>query len=102
MSLIQTEQEILVNTRAGGVYIPPARLRQMQQKITDKSSPEYQRITWEALKKSINGLINKVSFFLKKNLRPFIVTTLDSLFKLFFPYCLGQYFKYQEHRFWNN
>ena len=41
-----------INTRAGGVYIPPARLKQLQQTITDKSSQEYQRITWEALKKS--------------------------------------------------
>ncbi|KAI8378278.1 MIF4G-domain-containing protein [Choanephora cucurbitarum] len=51
----------LSNTRAGGAYIPPHRLRQMQQSITDTSSEEYQRITWEALKKSINGLINKVN-----------------------------------------
>ena len=28
---------------------------------TDKSSKEYQRMTWEALKKSINGLVNKVN-----------------------------------------
>ncbi|CAJ0750174.1 10917_t:CDS:2, partial [Entrophospora sp. SA101] len=56
-----SDNKVLINTRAGGVYIPPARLRQLQQTITDKSSQEYQRITWEALKKSINGLINKVS-----------------------------------------
>ncbi|OAD04066.1 hypothetical protein MUCCIDRAFT_163581 [Mucor lusitanicus CBS 277.49] len=49
------------STRAGGAYIPPHRLRQMQQSIKDTSSEEYQRITWEALKKSINGLINKVN-----------------------------------------
>ena len=47
-------------TRTGGAYIPPARLRMMQQSITDKSSVAYQRLAWEALKKSINGLINKV------------------------------------------
>ena len=35
----------------------------MQQNITDKSSEPYQRLAWEALKKSINGLINKVSAF---------------------------------------
>ena len=45
----------------GGAYIPPARLRMMQAHITDKSSKEYQRIAWEALKKSINGLINKAN-----------------------------------------
>ncbi len=47
-------------TRTGGAYIPPAKLRMMQQNISDKSSVPYQRISWEALKKSINGLINKV------------------------------------------
>ena len=48
-------------TRAGGAYIPPHRMRQIQQSIKDTSSEAYQRITWEALKKSINGLINKVN-----------------------------------------
>ena len=32
----------------------------MKKNITDQSSPEYQRMTWDALRKSINGLINKV------------------------------------------
>uniref|UniRef100_S4RMW5 Pre-mRNA-splicing factor CWC22 homolog n=1 Tax=Petromyzon marinus TaxID=7757 RepID=S4RMW5_PETMA len=48
-------------TRSGGAYIPPARLRMMQEQIADKSSLAYQRMSWEALKKSINGLINKVN-----------------------------------------
>ncbi|KAG0297200.1 pre-mRNA-splicing factor cwc22, partial [Dissophora globulifera] len=52
---------MMTTTRTGGAYIPPGRLRLMQQQITDKSSAEYQRIAWEALKKSINGLINKVT-----------------------------------------
>lgn len=47
--------------KTGGAYIPPARLRQMQAKITDKSSEAYQKISWEALKKSIHGFINKVN-----------------------------------------
>lgn len=47
--------------RSGGTYIPPARLRALQSQITDKTSKEYQRMAWEALKKSINGLINKVN-----------------------------------------
>ena len=51
----------------GGAYIPPAKLRMMQSQIQDKSSVAYQRLAWEALKKSINGLINKVS--LSSNLR---------------------------------
>lgn len=48
-------------TRAGGAYIPPARLREMQKQITDKKSAEFQRMAWEALKKSIQGLINKTN-----------------------------------------
>jgi pre-mRNA-splicing factor CWC22 len=48
-------------TRAGGAYIPPARLRELQRSITDKTTPEFQRMAWEALKKSIQGLINKTN-----------------------------------------
>ncbi|RUS18450.1 armadillo-type protein [Endogone sp. FLAS-F59071] len=63
------EQEMLITkTRTGGAYIPPHRLRQLQQNVTNKSSEEYQRITWEALKKSINGLINKVNISNIKNI----------------------------------
>lgn len=49
------------NSRAGGVYIPPFKLARMQKNQDDKSSPEYQRQTWEALRKSLNGIINKVN-----------------------------------------
>ncbi|OQV17807.1 Pre-mRNA-splicing factor CWC22-like protein [Hypsibius exemplaris] len=55
------EENQLLTTKTGGAYIPPARLRMMQAAITDKSSIAYQRIAWEALKKSIHGLINKVN-----------------------------------------
>ncbi|KAI8427407.1 hypothetical protein MSG28_001957 [Choristoneura fumiferana] len=51
----------MLNTRTGGAYIPPARLRMMQAQITDKSSMAYQRLAWEALKKSIHGHINKIN-----------------------------------------
>ncbi|KAI0202213.1 hypothetical protein F4808DRAFT_82877 [Astrocystis sublimbata] len=57
----KAEYDKLLNMRSGGVYIPPARLRALQAQITDKTSKEYQRIAWDALKKSINGLINKVN-----------------------------------------
>ncbi|PIK40256.1 putative pre-mRNA-splicing factor CWC22-like [Apostichopus japonicus] len=33
----------------------------MQDQITDKTSVAYQRIAWEALKKSINGIVNKAN-----------------------------------------
>ena len=51
----------ILTTKTGGAYIPPAKLRLMQAQITDKSSEQFQRLAWEALKKSINGLINKVN-----------------------------------------
>jgi pre-mRNA-splicing factor CWC22 len=49
-------------TRAGGAYIPPAKLRLMQQQMAqNKSSEEYQRMDWELLKKHIHGRVNKVN-----------------------------------------
>nr|GME05498.1 pre-mRNA-splicing factor CWC22 homolog [Ipomoea batatas] len=47
--------------RSGGVYIPPFKLARMIKEIQDKSSFEYQRMTWDSLRKSINGLVNKVN-----------------------------------------
>lgn len=55
----KAEYERLLDARSGGVYVPPARLRALQAQFTDKGTKEYQRMAWEALKKSINGLINK-------------------------------------------
>ncbi|KAL9088042.1 MAG: hypothetical protein Q9165_006383 [Trypethelium subeluteriae] len=66
----KAEYEKLLNMRSGGTYIPPARLRAMQAQITDKTSKEYQRMAWEALKKSINGLINKVNISNIKHIVP--------------------------------
>ncbi|KAK1768619.1 hypothetical protein QBC33DRAFT_489990 [Phialemonium atrogriseum] len=57
----KAEYEKLLTMRSGGTYIPPARLRALQAQITDKTSKEYQRMAWDALKKSINGLINKIN-----------------------------------------
>lgn len=51
----------ILTSKTGGAYIPPAKLRMLQAEITDKSSSAYQRIAWEALKKSIHGFINKVN-----------------------------------------
>ncbi|RXW18185.1 hypothetical protein EST38_g7665, partial [Candolleomyces aberdarensis] len=51
------------NTRSGGVYMPPARLRALQEAAAakDKASPEYQRLSWDALRKSITGIVNRVN-----------------------------------------
>lgn len=69
----------------GGTYIPPARLAIMQrEELNDalrsgdatKASDAHQRVSWDALKKSLNGLINKVACF---------------------GLSLGEHCKYQEH-----
>ncbi|KAF8710691.1 MIF4G protein, partial [Rhizoctonia solani] len=52
----------LLNSRSGGVYVPPARLRALQAAAAeDKSSAEYQRLSWDALRKSITGIVNRVN-----------------------------------------
>ena len=66
----KAEYDRLLNMRSGGTYIPPARLRALQAQITDKTSKEYQRMAWEALKKSINGLINKINVSNIKHIVP--------------------------------
>ena len=56
--------------KSGGVYIPPFKLARMMKEVEDKSSLEYQRLTWDALRKSINGLVNKVNAANIKNIIP--------------------------------
>jgi pre-mRNA-splicing factor CWC22 len=48
---------------SGGAYIPPGKLKLLLREslARDKQSIEYQRLAWEALKKSIHGLVNKVN-----------------------------------------
>ncbi len=49
--------------KTGGIYIPPFRLQRMLKDIKnmDKNTPEYQKYMWEMLRKSINGIVNKVN-----------------------------------------
>ncbi|KAI5479563.1 cell cycle control protein, Cwf22 [Pseudohyphozyma bogoriensis] len=60
---LRDEMKKMANTRGGGAYIPPHRLRAMMADAEeqDQEGAEYQRLSWEALRKSINGLINKVN-----------------------------------------
>lgn len=61
----------LVGSRSGGVYMPPARLRALQEAASgDKSSPEYQRLSWDALRKSITGIVNRVNIANIKQIVP--------------------------------
>ena len=67
----QAEFKKLISTRSGGVYMPPARLRAMQAAAAeDKASPEYQRLSWDALRKSLTGIVNRVNVTNIKNIVP--------------------------------
>lgn len=65
-----SENNAMALGKTGGVYIPPFKLARMMKEVEDKSSVEYQRLTWDALRKSINGLVNKVNASNIKNIIP--------------------------------
>jgi len=51
--------------------MPPARLRALQEAAaSDKSSPEYQRLSWDALRKSLTGIVNRVNIANIKQIIP--------------------------------
>jgi pre-mRNA-splicing factor CWC22 len=52
-----------METRAkGGVYVPPFKQKRLDAAAgKDKGSELYQRLHWDALRKSIHGLVNKVA-----------------------------------------
>ena len=45
------------------MYIPPFKLKAMMEELKNKenSSLEHQKYMWEMLRKSINGIVNKVN-----------------------------------------
>lgn len=67
----KAEFQKLISTKSGGVYMPPARLRALQAAASeDKASPEYQRLSWDALRKSLTGIVNRVNITNIKNVVP--------------------------------
>ncbi|KLO19730.1 MIF4G-domain-containing protein [Schizopora paradoxa] len=67
----QAEFAKLLSSRSGGVYMPPARLRAMQAEAAkDRASAEYQRLSWDALRKSITGIVNRVNISNIKDIVP--------------------------------
>ena len=58
--------------RTGGIYIPPFKLAAMQKDMakTNKESEQYQKMKWEAMRKAINGLINKINVANIKDIVP--------------------------------
>ena len=58
----QAEFAKLTNSKSGGVYMPPARLRALREAAShDKASVEFQRLSWDALRKSLTGFVNRVN-----------------------------------------
>ncbi|KAL8042643.1 hypothetical protein ABFX02_09G066400 [Erythranthe guttata] len=53
--------------KSGGVYIPPFKSSRIMENIEED---QYQRLTWDALRKSINGLVNKVNAANIENIIP--------------------------------
>jgi len=67
----QAEFAKLLSSKSGGMYMPPARLRALQVAASeDKASPEYQRLSWDALRKSLTGIVNRVNVANIKNVVP--------------------------------
>lgn len=64
------ERKPVASGPAGGVYIPPFKLAAMMAEVEDQESPAYQRMAWDALRKSINGLVNKVNISNIKHILP--------------------------------
>ena len=58
----QAEFAKLLNTCSGGMYIPPSHLQAVQEAASlDKTSVKYQQLSWDALCKSIAGIVNRVN-----------------------------------------
>ena len=52
----------LAVSKSGRVYMPPARLRALQAQVgQDKMLPEYWHLLWDALRKSITRIVNRVN-----------------------------------------
>ena len=55
-------KDMVAKFRAGGVYIPPHKMRKIQEELAkEQDGIDFQKIKWEALRKSLNGLVNKVN-----------------------------------------
>ncbi|VDM46559.1 unnamed protein product [Toxocara canis] len=61
MQKVKKEPLDILRTRTGGAYLPPAKLKMLQEQISDKNSEQYQRMNWERLKKKIHGQVNKAN-----------------------------------------
>ena len=60
---VKEQKGAMMPAKAGGVYIPPFKLKKMIQdlKNSEENTEEHQKYHWEQLRKSINGIVNKVN-----------------------------------------
>ncbi|KAK0078439.1 hypothetical protein PV325_002480 [Microctonus aethiopoides] len=58
---METKTVAILTSRTGSAHIPHPKLKLMQPEFTDKIFTAYQKVAWEALKKSIHGYIDKIN-----------------------------------------
>lgn len=76
----------------GGIYIPPFKLAKMMKKCEDKTGQEYQRLTWDALRKSLNGIVNKVNASNIREMLPELFSEVRPTESSFFKLCFRTWF----------
>ena len=52
------------------MYVPSFKLEKIMRYLQDKNNLEYQCMSWDGLRKSISGLVNKVNASNIKNIIP--------------------------------
>ena len=72
----QQQAENKKSGRTGGIYVPPFKIAALRAEMAqlDSSSAEYQKMSWEALRKGINGHVNKVNI---SNIRGIVPELLE-------------------------
>merc|ERR1719183_406692 len=57
-----------VKKKSYNIYVPPFKQAQLTTQSRDNGRVQLQKLTWDALKKSLNGLINKVNIINLRNI----------------------------------
>ena len=72
----QQQAENKASGRTGGIYVPPFKIAALRQQTAglDASSREFQKLSWESLRKGINGHVNKVNV---SNIRSIVPELLE-------------------------
>lgn len=71
----------------GGIYVPPFKLAKLMKECEDKSSEQYQRLTWDALRKSLNGIVNKVNASNIREMLPELFSEVEFCWSSCFDVC---------------